>query len=444
MEQLKRSTKVTFTILEGEDILREGQETARHLWNFTRHCAVSFNYRLRQQRGHWPWADYRHLMPPYPGKFAMQKELKDYWAAQNLSDRCFSKTVDEFDIAMRSWFSNLKNNPKARPPRYADIPRQLTFEVGRNAKPVGEWTYRLTVLGKHIKERYAVVKIRLQPGIKMKQIKLIRVQPDLTGTVVYYQEQQNRAGEAMAAVDLGIINIATLAFSSGESILVSGKGILSSDQYYHKRASQCKPSGWHKGMSQEKRSKREVAYRRKAGNIRRLAVHNLTRFIISECLKRQVGTIVIGDLKGIRQDKDHGKRGNQSLHAWPFAEIVRQLEYKAEEVNIEVIKVSERETSKRCHICGEVGVRNPRGLLKCNRCQAVMNSDVNGAFGILNKVSPSRICVGVGAVLPGSPSPGIAATNGQGRGIGKAQFSQIHPTFTAKFDLRNWSIAQDR
>lgn len=441
MEKLKRSAKVTFEIIEGESILKEGQETARHLWNFTRYCAVGFNYKLRRQRGHWPWEDYKYLMPPYPGNFTIQKELKDYWAAQNLSDRCFSNTIKDFDIAMRSWFSNLKSNPQARPPRYADSPRQLTFEVDRNAKAINEWTYRLTVLGGHIQERHAIVKIRIQPGIKMKDIKLIRIQPDLTGTVVYYQEQQDKVGKAIAAVDLGIINIAAIAFSSGESILVSGKGILASDQYFQKRASKCKPSGWSKGQANEKRSKREKTYRQKAGNIRRLAIHNLTRFIINECVKRGIGILVIGDLTGIRKDKDFGKRGNQQLHAWPFAEIARQLTYKAEEASIEVIKVSERETSKRCHICGEFGIRNPRGLFKCNHCQVTLNADVNGAFGILNKVSPSHISVGVGAALPGSPSPGIVASTEQGQGIGKVQFSQIHPTFTTKFDLRNWSIA---
>lgn len=471
--KLKRSAKVTFIIQNGEAILKEGQETARHLWNFTRWCVIGFNRKLQSARVGkiWDntWEGYKlpdgtisryvgqsvkGQLPKYPGKFTMQKELKDYWAAQNLSDRCFSYTIKDFDIAMRSWFSNLRNNPQARPPRYAEDPRQLTFEVDRNAKPVGDWTYRLTVLGGHIPERHTTVKIHhIQPGIKMKDIKLIRIQPDQTGSIVYCQEQKGKPGEAIAAVDLGIINIATIAFDNGESIMVSGKGILASDQYYQKRAARCKPSGWMPGQPTVKQSSRNKSYRLKAGNIRRLAVHNLTRFIIQQCTDRQVGTIIIGDLTGIRKDRDHGKAGNQKLHAWPFAEIGRQIIYKAEEAGIEVIKRSERNTSKYHCLTGEQGVRNPRGLITFKESEQIIHSDVNGAFGILNnylveigktKVSPVPKGIGVEGVLSALPSLGITAVNEQDQGIGKAQFSQIHPTFAAKFDLRDWSIVQDR
>lgn len=458
--KLTRSAIVSYTIIDGTDILTKGQETARHLWNFTRWCVIGFNRKLHAQRVGKVWDDgwkkgyklldgtvsrytkqsLKGLLPSFPGKFTMQKELKDYWAAKDLSDRCFSYTIGDFHGAMKSWFSNLKNNPRARPPRYASEPRQLTFEVGRNAKPLGDWTYRLTVLGGHIKDRHALVKVRPAPGIKMKDIRLIRIQPDMGGTVVFYQQQADLGGDAMAGIDLGINNIAVIAFQDGTSRLYSGKGILTSDQYYQKRAAKCKPSGWHKGMSQEKCSQREINYLRKSGNKRRLAIHNLTRNIINQCLNHNVGTIIIGDLTFLRNNTDHGKRGNQKLHAWPFAETRRQLTYKAQEVNITVKAVSERNTSKECHICHTVGVRNPRGLLKCIKCSILINSDVNGAFNILNKVSPSPAFagVGVGATLPGPPSP---HKNGQ---TGKAQFSQIHPTSVAKFDLRNWSIVQDQ
>jgi putative transposase len=275
------------------------------------------------------------------------------------------------------------------------------------------------------------------------------VQPDGTGTIVYYDEQKPAPGDGIAGIDIGIINIAAVTFQNGESILYSGKGILSSDQWYQKRAARCKPGHWAKGKKQEGQSRRNKQYRRKAGNTRRLALHNLTRNIIDECVKRKVGIIVVGDLKGIRKDADHGKSGNQRLHAWPFAEIRRQLKYKAEEVNIRIEAVSERNTSKCCHICGEKGVRNPRGILKCKRCNIAINSDVNGAFNILNKVSPSPAIAGVGveADFPGLPSPGIgdeiSSHSSRFQRIGKVQsFSQIPPTFVAKFDLRNWSIVQ--
>lgn len=492
MIMLTRSAKVTFTIIDGNDILEEGHEVARHLWNFTWWCTVGHNRKLARQRGHRSLAG---RLPKYPGNFTMQKELKDYWAAVKLSDRCFSYTVKEFDANMRSWFSNLKSNPDARPPRYSRNPRQLTFEVGRNAKHLGDWQFRLTVLGGSIPERHAVVKMHIRPGVKVKQIKLIRVRPDGTGTVVYYVPEIETPDNNLAGIDLGINNIAAVAFSNGESILYKGGAILDSDRYYHKCAKHCKPGGWHRGMKQDRKSEREKSYKRKGGNTRRLAIHNLTRSIVNECVKRGVGTIVTGNLKGIRKDKDHGKAGNQKLHAWPFAEILRQITYKAEEVGIGVIVVSERYTSKTCHLCGAIGKRVERGLFVCRDCGVEINADVNGAFNILNrgyphmvdteaktrermekyqeelatiedekklkrmekrvmslqddlddiaiwlsKVSPAPAYagVGVGADLPGPPSLAEATP-----GTGKAQrLSQISPTFVAKFDLRNWSIVQ--
>lgn len=433
MTTLTRSAKITIEVLDGAEILGHGHEIARHMWNYLWWCGFGFN-RKYQQRGKWLGMKHKEK---WPGKFGLDKAFRDYWAARDLSDRCYSTVIKEFDIAVRSWFGNLKSNPRARPPRYCEDGRQLFFEVGRNAKALGDWMYRLTVLGGHIEDRYAVVKLHIGPGIKMKDVKIIRVQPDGAGTVVYYQEPKAKPGDHIVALDLGIDNLGLLAFDNGESILYSGRGILSSDRRYHKKEARCKPSGWEgKGNAQSKQSKRKIAYRVKAGNKRRLAVHNFTRSVIDECVRHGAGTLVTGNLKHIRTGKDYGKAGNQKLHAWPFAEILRQLEYKGEEAGIEVITVSEAYTSQTCHVCGTIdkASRVHRGLYDCKHCGMVLNADLNGAFNILNKVSPAPIRAGVGAVLPGSPSPTEVAS-----GIGKA--SQIHPTFVAKFDLRNWAIA---
>jgi putative transposase len=466
MSILTRSAKITYQIIEGQQVLEYGAEQARHLWNqMWWHC-FGYNEKLRRQRGD-DWSRYKRNQSynrsgeGYPGKFALDKEMRQVCQERDisLSDRCFSYTVKDFDIAIRSWFSNLKNNSDAKPPRYCKAPRILNFELGRNAKSIAEWTYRLTVLGGRDDGRHATIKLNIRPGIKMRDIRLIRLQLDGSGVVTYQVEQSQTQAKGIAAIDLGIINIATVAFQNGESILVSGKGLLTVDQWANKQAAKCKPKEWAKGKQQKGQSKRFKAYRYKVGNIRNLAVHNITRHIINECINRDIGTIVIGDLKGIREDADHGKRGNQRLHAWPFAEFKRQLEYKGEEVGIEIIAVSERNTSKCCHLCGQVGQRKPRGLLTCKDCGIVINSDVNGAFNILNKVSPLPAYaergagIGVGAIFPGLPSPNriteICDHCPSDKGPGKVQsrngqISQISPTFVAKFDLRNWSIVQTR
>jgi IS605 OrfB family transposase len=266
-----------------------------------------------------------------------------------------------------------------------------------------------------------------------------------------------------AAIDLGINNIATVAFTNGDTIIYNGRMILSSDRYYHKRAAKTKPSGWHRGKAMERSSKRNRSYRRKAGDIRRLATHNLTRSIIDEAVKRQVGTIFVGDLKNIRDGKDYGKRMNQRLHAWQFGEIERQLKYKGEAYGIEVVKVSEAYTSQTCSVCGvrRKSNRVHRGLYRCSACGTEQNADVNGARNILRrgieeKVSPGVQALGVEAVFPGLRSLTVEASRirevkkdvGDGvtqpsaaGGRGTQQCENANATdYAAKFDLRNLSV----
>ena len=418
---------------QGHKILERGQFVARCLWNELWWCATGHNRKLARARGHHSLAG---RLPKYPGKYGMDKATRSFWAFRELSDRCGSYTVADFDIAMRSWFSNLKSNPDARPPRplKKDKPRPLRFQPGRNAKHLGRWRFRLTVLGGHIKERHAVIKLKVQPGIKVAQVRLIQMNPDGRVIIMYAKVVRQRPGDNYAAIDQGIINAACLFFSNGESILYTGKGILANDQRYNKKIAKCKPRNYpDHNIGKPRSSKRSLAYHDKSKNRHRLAVHNITRSIVNECASRGVGTIVIGDLRGIRKNKDWGAKSNQWLHRWAFGEFARQIEYKAEEAGMGVVKISERGTSSVCPFCGSSRiVRKPRGLLTCRDCGVAVNSDLAGAANILRKYLPD-LGLGVRAVFPGLPSPPTWEGNRQ-------TASRISPTFVAKLDLRNMSV----
>lgn len=441
---MQRAVTASIEILDGHNALNGGFAAARALWNTTWWCAVGYNQRLRRQRGDF-WRKIKY--PPYPGKFTMQAEMQDFWAYKNLSDRCASYTVKDFDIAMRSWFSNLKSNPDARPPRPIKEGRTLTFEVGRNAKQVGEWTYRLTVLGGHIKERHCIVKVHIRPGVKMSFVKLIRITPELVRgryqiSLVGEKEFQALGGDSVAGLDLGIINLGALAFDSGDAILYSGRALLDILQHSEKRAAQCKPSGYAvSGWDRLPASKHKKAIQNKASNTIGLAVHNFTRHIVDECIARGVGLLVVGDLTGIREGKDFGSKTNQKLHRWPFRKIIDQLKYKAEEVGIEVKEVSEAYTSQTCCVCGCIRKANriERGLYHCPDCGHVVNADINGAINILKKVSPEALSFGVGAIFPSPPSTDSESQDRTGNRQSDGSSSNLR-VFYAKFDLRNYSI----
>lgn len=106
-----------------------------------------------------------------------------------------------------------------------------------------------------------------------------------------------------------------------------------------------------------------------------------------------MSTIVLGNLKDIRQGKDWGESGNQKLYAWPFAQFKEMLTYKAALSGISVETVSERDTSCTCSICSKKepykgAGRKERGRYTCPFCGADIHADIDGAANILNKVSP--------------------------------------------------------
>jgi len=80
-------------------------------------------------------------------------------------------------------------------------------------------------------------------------------------------------------------------------------------------------------------------------------------------------------------------RFTQPLNSgFPYYRLSQLIEYKAKWLGIKVIKVSERNTSKTCHRCGNIGLR-VGGLFKCPNCGYSCNADYNGAMNILKRAT---------------------------------------------------------
>lgn len=185
-------------------------------------------------------------------------------------------------------------------------------------------------------------------------------------------------------VDLGINSFAALAYEDGHSELYPLNRLKQDDYYFSKRLACCDDSDSEQATRlNQKKSDRRTHY-----------FHTLSKHIVERCVDEGVGTIVVGDLSGIREDeennesKDWGKHGNLDLHSWVFDRFTSMLEYKAEIEGITVEQVSERDTSKSCSCCGRKRKANrvERGLYVCDDCETVANADVNGAENIRQKV----------------------------------------------------------
>ncbi|MEW6243544.1 MAG: transposase [Bacillota bacterium] len=163
--------------------------------------------------------------------------------------------------------------------------------------------------------------------------------------------------------------------TDGFSFTVPGGEFLAIDRYFQKEKPKCTKST----------SKKYVELTVKWGRQRNHYLHVLTKWLINLAIAHNVSTIAVGELKGIRADKDWGDASNQKLHAWPFSKIVNLLTYKAALAGIRVVKVSERSTSTTCPVCGKrVKIaRVERGLFL--HCKMAFNADMVGAYNILQR-----------------------------------------------------------
>jgi putative transposase len=117
--------------------------------------------------------------------------------------------------------------------------------------------------------------------------------------------------------------------------------------------------------------------------------HSLAKHIVEKCIENGVCRINVGKLAGVREDengesKSWGRHGNLDLHGWAFDRFTSIVTYKAKVEGIEVVELSERDTSKTCCVCGreDDSQRVERGLYVCEECDAAFNADVNGAENI--------------------------------------------------------------
>jgi transposase len=70
------------------------------------------------------------------------------------------------------------------------------------------------------------------------------------------------------------------------------------------------------------------------------------------------------------------------MNSWSFAELQRQIEYKARWEGLPVIYVKPHGTSSKCSICGH-RLSEENRQMKCASCGLTVDRDVNAARNIL-------------------------------------------------------------
>lgn len=178
-------------------------------------------------------------------------------------------------------------------------------------------------------------------------------------------------GKALG-VDLGE-NV--LAATSTGKLFGGGDLRASRDQFLaHRQRLQSK------GSQSAKQRLRNISGRENR-NVRHVN-HCVAKEIVAEAQSNGCSTIVMEDLKNIRERIRAGKKSRSRLHRWAFDQLREFVEYKAEAQGIQVVYVCPSYTSKICSHCDSLGVRSKHRFF-CSNCGSLQHSDLNASRNIL-------------------------------------------------------------
>ncbi|MCE5220042.1 MAG: RNA-guided endonuclease TnpB family protein [Clostridium sp.] len=193
-----------------------------------------------------------------------------------------------------------------------------------------------------------------------------------------------------SAIDLGEIHSITAIDNNENAIIITGRKIRDIKRLRNKELGKLK-------SRQRKCTKGSKQYRKYSKAIWNLkyqtdkkildAVHKTTKLYLDYCLQNNISIVYYGDLDDCtRNTKEEGRgsrKTRQKLSQWNYGLIILQLKNKLNRHGIELIKVKEYWTSKKCPCCGKRNTPKGRNY-QCKKCGYIMHRDVNGAINILN------------------------------------------------------------
>lgn len=325
------------------------------------------------------------------------KELPTQTSQQTL--RLLDKNWKSFFKAIKDWNKNKeKYSGEPKPPKYKK----------KNGRNVVIFTNQQCKIKNGCIKFPSRIGVQLKTKIKqgLQQVRIIPKGSIYIIEIVYKKEicTQIDKNERVAGIDLGLNNFVTMTNNIGETpIVVNGRGIKSINQYYNKQLAHFKSIlKKQNGLDWSKRLERLTI---KRNNKIKDFIHKSSKYVVNWCVKYDIDTIIIGKNNNWKQEINLGKRLNQSFVQIPYDIFINQLQYKCEEVGINVIITEESYTSGTSFLDGEAPTKEnynknrriKRGLFRSNK-EILINADVNGAYQIIKKVSPNAFANGVEGV----------------------------------------------
>lgn len=206
------------------------------------------------------------------------------------------------------------------------------------------------------------------------------------------------------SIDIGLDNLATIVNNVGlKPVVINGKGLKSMNKYYNKQISHYREMA--KRMNDRDYTNKMARLTLKRNHKIDDYMHKASKFLIDYAVTNNFNTIVIGNNKEWKQKSSMSKNVNQSFVGIPHMRFIQMVQYKAQNVGLNVILTEESYTSGTSFLDNEEPVkanydrsrRVKRGLFVSNQGIKI-NADVNGAYQIMKKVFPKETSDGIKGV----------------------------------------------
>ncbi len=325
------------------------------------------------------WRTVRHK-----GIWLKPKHLMRLFTSEKLHAHTSDACVQAFFAGLASWRGRRKTDSTARPPRK----RKWYFRVEykRSAMRLKDGLLRLS-------NGRSNDPLILDWPWDLPQTVVIHWTGTEYEAIATYQQAVSAPqlrGEKTAGIDLGEIHMA-VSHDGERTHILNGRLLRSKRQYRNKLMAEMdnRISRKKKGSRRRKKliTSKKKQLRKVKHQIQDIEQKSTTR-LISTLYADGVQTIVVGDVRDIRQDNDVGSTNNQKIHQWSHGHVRHLLTYKAERRGMAVALQDEHYTSRTCPVCGHIRKSKVAGRVfhctnKC--CGFSWHRDGVGAINIRQK-----------------------------------------------------------
>ena len=196
-------------------------------------------------------------------------------------------------------------------------------------------------------------------------------------------QAEEAPGTVQATVDLGEIHLAAVTTTTGQALIVTGRGIRSLKRQRSKQLGQlakkqrrCQKHSRRWKKLQHAKNKACLRAERRMRDLR----HKATRAVIDFNVEQHVGTLFVGNPHGVRRESK-GRHHNQRMSLWEYGKDIDYLAHKSKQARISCFTGSERGTSSRCPCCGHKHKPKGRNWV-CHRCGFRGHRDLVGSINM--------------------------------------------------------------